>query len=194
MPALIVPTVVVGSLASKDQPVLRAGAGDVLLRPWLLTDAPVVMAAYQDPAIQRWHMRRADSLAEATEWVEGWRAGWLAESSAQWAVVDAASDAVLGRVALKCMNLSDGVAEVAYWTASAARGKGVCTHAVDAMTSWAFSTAGFHRLELQHSTRNEASCRVAEKTGFELEGVRRQAWLQADGRHDVHCHARLAPR
>jgi [ribosomal protein S5]-alanine N-acetyltransferase len=51
--------------------------------------------------------------------------------------------------------------------------------------------AGFHRLDLEHATGNTASCRVAEKTGFALEGVRRSAWLQADGRHDVHAHARL---
>ena len=38
---------------------------------------------------------------------------------------------------------------------------------------------------------NAASCRVAEKTGFAVEGVRRNAWLLADGRHDVHAHARL---
>jgi RimJ/RimL family protein N-acetyltransferase len=38
---------------------------------------------------------------------------------------------------------------------------------------------------------NTASCRVAGKTGFAVEGVRRSAWLLADGRHDVHAHARL---
>jgi hypothetical protein len=36
-----------------------------------------------------------------------------------------------------------------------------------------------------------ASCRVAEKTGFAAEAVRRSAWLLADGRCDVHAHARL---
>ena len=38
---------------------------------------------------------------------------------------------------------------------------------------------------------NRASCRVAEKTGFAVEGMRRSAWLLADSRHDVHAHARL---
>jgi len=62
--------------------------------------------------------------------------------------------------------------------------------AVDAMASWAF-TAGFRRLDLEHAVGNTASCRVAEKTGFAAEGVRRSAWLLADGRCDVHAHARL---
>jgi RimJ/RimL family protein N-acetyltransferase len=59
------------------------------------------------------------------------------------------------------------------------------------MASWAFEVAGLYRLDLEHAMGNTASCRVAEKTGFAVEGVRRSAWLQADGRHDVHAHARL---
>jgi ribosomal-protein-alanine N-acetyltransferase len=74
----------------------------------------------------------------------------------------------------------------------AACGKGVCPRAVDAMASWAFEVAGFHRLDLEHAVANNASCRVAEKTGFAAEGVRRSAWLLADGRHDAHAHARLS--
>ena len=61
------------------------------------------MDAYQDAAIQRWHVQRADSLAEARGWIEGWRGGWAAETSAQWAVAEAGSDALLGRAALNCL-------------------------------------------------------------------------------------------
>jgi RimJ/RimL family protein N-acetyltransferase len=150
-----------------------------------------VAAAYQDPEIQRWHVQRADSVAEAEEWITAWRGGWTAETAAHWAVVDARTDALLGRVALKSLRFADGTATVAYWTVPQARGKGICPRTVETMASWAFASAGFHRLDLEHSMRNEASCRVAEKTGFDAEGVRRSAWLHADGRHDVHLHARL---
>ena len=105
-------------------------------------------------------------------------------------MVEADSDVLLGRAALKHLEFADGTADVAYWTVPAARGKGVCPRAVDAMASWAF-TAGFRRLDLEHAVGNTASCRVAEKTGFAAEGVRRSAWLLADGRCDVHAHARL---
>jgi [ribosomal protein S5]-alanine N-acetyltransferase len=165
--------------------------GGMLLRPWSLGDAQAVMDAYQDDAIQRWHVRRADSLAETREWIASWRGGWAAETGAHWAVVDAESDVLLGRAALKHLKFADGTAEVAYWTVPAARGRGACPRAVDAMTSWAFGAAGFHRLDLEHAMANAASCRVAEKTGFAVEGVRRSAWLLTDGRHDVHAHARL---
>ncbi|QMU73958.1 GNAT family N-acetyltransferase [Streptacidiphilus sp. P02-A3a] len=190
MPVLVVPTVPVGSLAARPQPVLAAEGG-MLLRPWELDDAPAVMAAYQDAEIQRWHVRRADRPAEAREWIEGWQGAWAAETDAHWAVVDADSGVLLGRAALRVLAFADGNAEVAYWTVPAARGRGVAPRAVEAMASWAFETAGFQRLGLQHALANAASCRVAEKTGFQAEGVRRSVWLHQDGRHDVHAHARL---
>jgi [ribosomal protein S5]-alanine N-acetyltransferase len=190
MPSLVSQTVPVGSLAARSQPTLTAGSG-VLLRPWRLGDAQAVMDAYQDAAIQRWHVQRADSLTETREWIAAWQGDWAAETGAHWAVVEVDGDILLGRTALKHLKFADGTADVAYWTVPAARGKGVCPRAVDAMASWAFGVAGFHRLELQHAVGNTASCRVAEKTGFAVEGVLRSAWLQADGRHDVHAHARL---
>jgi ribosomal-protein-alanine N-acetyltransferase len=189
MPILVSTTVPAGSLAAQPQPTLTAGGG-VLLRPWSLDDAPAVMDAYQDAAIQRWHVMRADSLAETREWIAGWQGGWAAETNAIWAVADADSGTLLGRAGLKHLKFSDGTADVAYWTVPAARGRGVAPRAVNAMASWAFE-AGFHRLDLEHAVANTASCRVAEKTGFAAEGVRRSAWLLADGRCDVHAHARL---
>jgi RimJ/RimL family protein N-acetyltransferase len=190
MPSLVTSTVPVGSLAAQPQPTLAAGSG-VLLRPWRLGDAQAVMDAYQDEAIQRWHVRRADSLTETREWIAGWQGDWAAEAGAHWAVVEAESGVLLGRAALKHLKFADGTADVAYWTVPPARGKGVCPRAVDAMASWAFGVAGFHRLDLEHAVGNTASCRVADKTGFAAEGVRRSAWLLAGGRHDVHAHARL---
>jgi [ribosomal protein S5]-alanine N-acetyltransferase len=168
---------------------LTAGS-DVLLRPWSLDDAQAVMDAYQNEAIQQWHVRRADSLAEAREWIAGWRDGWAAETDAIWAVVEAETGILLGRAGLKHLQFSHGTADVTYWTVPAARGKGLAPRAVNVMAFWAFET-GFHRLDLEHAMRNTASCRVADKAGFAVEGVRRSAWLLADGRHDVHAHARL---
>ena len=89
------------------------------------------------------------------------------------------------------VNLWDGTAELAYWVTPAARGRGLCTQAVTALSEWAFREVGFHRLELAHSIHNPRSCRVATKAGFSEEGVRRSSARHADGWHDMHVHARL---
>ncbi|MFF3939531.1 GNAT family N-acetyltransferase [Streptomyces phaeofaciens] len=179
-----------GTLSRAPQPVLPTGDG-LVLRPWRAEDAPAVHAVFQDPLMHQWHIRSCDSEAEAAGWIEEWRASWETERDAQWAVADAESDALLGRVALRGVLLSEGVAEVAYWTAAAARGRGVAARATTALTRWAFDEIGFHRLELMHSVANPASCRVATKAGFTLEGTKRSATLHPDGWHDMHLHARV---
>ncbi|MFC7614839.1 GNAT family N-acetyltransferase [Actinokineospora soli] len=54
-----------------------------------------------------------------------------------------------------------------------------------------FDDLKLHRLYLDHSTANTASCRVATKAGFTPEGTLRGAGLHADGWHDMHLHSRL---
>ncbi|MEV6104095.1 GNAT family N-acetyltransferase [Streptomyces sp. NPDC051940] len=192
MPSLNAPVIPAGSLAGHDQPTLPAADG-LLLRPWRPEDAPVLVAAFSDPAIQHWHARRVDSADEAREMIDGFHRAWAGEERADWALTDA-SGTVLGRAALAGgmgMNLAEGLAEVAYWILPGARGTGAAGRAVAALSSWAFGT-GFHRLELAHSVHNSASCRVAEKSGFALEGTLRSALRHHDGWHDMHLHARVA--
>jgi RimJ/RimL family protein N-acetyltransferase len=67
----------------------------------------------------------------------------------------------------------------------------VATGATAAVARWALHDLGLHRLELQHSTANQASCRVAAKAGFAVEGTLRSAMQHPDGWHDMHLHARV---
>lgn len=162
-----------------------------VLRPWILDDATAVIRAFDDPAIQRWHTRRLDSVAEAHALLTSWITSWPAETECHWALVREGTGTLLGRVALKGLDLPDGSAGIAYWMVPHARGRGLCTDAVTAVTEWGFRAAGFHRLSIAHSTANPASCRVAEKAQFTVEGVRRGAARHADGWHDMCLHSRL---
>jgi RimJ/RimL family protein N-acetyltransferase len=85
-----------------------------------------------------------------------------------------------------------GIGELAYWVVPSARGRGVAPRAVEAVSGWAFSVLGLHRLELLHSVYNLASCRAAEKAGFVAEGTLRGQGRHTDGWHDMHLHGRVA--
>ncbi|EEP69747.1 acetyltransferase [Micromonospora sp. ATCC 39149] len=183
------PAIPAGALANSQQPVLLA-AGGLLLRPWEAADAAVFFAAYRDPDIQHWHTRQPTSEDQVREWFELYRRAWEEETGASWAVTRDGGE-VLGRIALGGMNLNDGVAGCAYWVLPAARGAGVAPRALTALSVWALGEAGFHRLHLDHSTRNNSSCRVAVKAGFRLEGTKRSDAIHSDGRHDMHLHARI---
>ncbi|MEU6680426.1 GNAT family N-acetyltransferase [Streptomyces sp. NPDC046925] len=190
MPFKISDVVPAGTFARQEQPTIPVPGG-LLIRPWQAADAPAVYEAFQDPVIQRWHAREADSVHEASGWIEGWVKAWPEERDAYWAIADAATDALVGRIALRLIVLADGQAEVAYWTMPSARGQGIAPRALTALSEWAFDEVGLHRLELTHAVANEASCRVALKTGFAPEGTKRSAVLHADGWHDMHLHARI---
>lgn len=182
------PAIRAGTLAADPQPTLSISDG-LLLRPWQPSDAPVFLSAYQDPAIAHWHTRQPKTQDEVLQWFDHYREAWARETGASWAVTD--GNKVLGRLALGAMNLSDGVAGCAYWVLPAARGSGVATRALTALSVWALGDNRFHRLHLDHSTRNHASCRVAVKAGFLLEGTKRSDAVHSDGRHDMHLHARV---
>jgi len=72
-----------------------------------------------------------------------------------------------------------------------ARGRSVAPRALRAVTEWMFTHVGLHRIDLEHSTLNEASCRVAVKAQYVVEGTKLSSVLHADGWHDMHLHARL---
>jgi RimJ/RimL family protein N-acetyltransferase len=140
--------------------------------------------------IQHWHTRQPASEDQAREWFEQYGQNWEQEKGASWAITRGGTE-VLGRLAMGSLNLDDGVAGCSYWVLPTARGAGVASHALTTFSSWALGDTGFHRLHLDHSTRNHASCRVAIKAGFRLEGTKRSDALHSDGRHDMHLHARI---
>ncbi|TDE56411.1 GNAT family N-acetyltransferase [Nonomuraea mesophila] len=183
------PTIPPGSLADSPQPVVPASGG-LLLRPWERADAPAFLSAYQDDEIKRWHTRRPSTEPQVLEWFDTYRQDWEREKGGHWAVTRDGGE-VLGRIALRGLDFDDGIADVAYWVLPAARGAGAASRALTALTTWAMDEIGFHRLELDHSTRNPASCRVATKSGYLLEGTKRSAAVHDDGRHDMHLHARI---
>lgn len=144
------------------------------------------MSAYQEPEIQRWHARSL-TQDEAIGWIATTHDAWAAETAVSWAVD--LEDVIAGRMTLK-LKLSEGSAAAAYWTRAFARGRSVAPRALCLVTEWAFAV-GLHRVELEHSTLNPASCHVARKAGFDAEGTRRESVLHADGWHDMHVHARI---
>ncbi len=174
-----------------EQPVLHAES-ELTLRPWSLTDASAVSAAFADPEIQYWHMRELPTVDDARSWISGWRKRWNAETDGSWAVTSAASGDLLGQVALRTVNLEFGYGQVTYWVLPDFRGEGVATRAAAEVARWALHDLGLHRLVIQHSVANVSSCRVAEQAGFALEGTMRSGLLHADGWHDMHLHALVA--
>jgi len=185
---LTVPPVVDNVIFGEAQPTISLD-GELALRPFESGDATVVMRAFATPDIQFWHGFCVDDLDQAQDWISRTRSRWDDAQSADWAIVD--SEGVGGRCALH-IDCRRGTAEIAYWLLPEARGRGVASRAVNAVTDWAHTTLGIHRVLLQHSTKNSASCAVARRVGYIVEGIAREQDIHVDGWHDMHQHSHLS--
>lgn len=152
-----------------SRPVLTVDG--LALRPWHDDDAAALIAAAGDATLHRWTRVRAGDDAEARRWLEAQHTGWSSGTRYSFAVLDD-RERLLANVALKRRDPAGRAAEVGYWTAAYARGRGIAPRAVRVLSAWAFGTfPGVARLELLHRIDNEASCRVAVKAGYPLETV-----------------------
>ncbi|MFD9706143.1 GNAT family N-acetyltransferase [Lentzea sp. NPDC059081] len=155
----------------------------LLLRPWRAGDLPALVAAHRDPVLRRRVSVPLTGEAEARRWLDEQAAGWAAATRFSFAVV-AEDGPPLGHVVVKT-----APAEVGYWTAAHARGRGIAARALEAVSRWALDEAGLVRLELLHAVDNHPSCRVAEKCGYVLHGLLPAAPPEFPG--EGHRHVRV---
>ena len=165
-------------------------AGPVRLRPWREDDADAVFAAQQDPDIRMW--AGGSSVVSRDDAVALLQRLTGQENRASWAIVHPETGALLGSVTVHSISQSQD-AQIGYWIAAAARGRGLAAAAVDSACRWAFSTLGIDRIELCHAVENVASGRVAARAGFTYEGHLRRSYRYGDGvKHDELLWARLS--
>ncbi|OLB75363.1 MAG: GNAT family N-acetyltransferase [Actinobacteria bacterium 13_2_20CM_2_71_6] len=161
-------------------------AEDLLIRPWQPDDADAVYRACQDPDIQRWTTIPAPyGRAEAQRFVaEFTPAAWDAGTAAPLGVFDLASGELLGSNGLGSTNPARNSAELGYWTAPWARGKGVALTATRAVATWAFAHFGLNRVTWSAEIGNHASRLVALRAGFQIGGEQRMAQPHLHGRRE----------
>ncbi|MES2635263.1 MAG: GNAT family protein [Pseudomonadota bacterium] len=83
-------------------------------------------------------------------------------------------------------------AEVGYWCRTSSTGQGFITEAVDAMVGYAFTHLSAARVELVTDVDNLESRKVADRCGFDLEGVHRNARRALDGQlRDMCMYAKV---
>lgn len=83
--------------------------------------------------------------------------------------------------------------EIGYWIRPEAAGQGHVSEAVRLLTALAFGPLAARRVEIRCDPRNLKSRAVAERCGFELEGVLRNNTLGVDGApRDTAVYARIA--
>jgi RimJ/RimL family protein N-acetyltransferase len=157
-------------------------------------DVDDLLAGYGDPLVRRFLPPQPVPVTreQAEEYVRDVPPSMFAAGGGLYAIADPATGRLLGGIGLDKVVPNRGQGELGYWVGPWARGRGVATAAVRALTEHAFHT-GLARIELLTHWENAASQRVALAAGFRREGVRRGALPNRDGgRDDLLAYARLA--
>jgi RimJ/RimL family protein N-acetyltransferase len=177
--------------------------GVVTLRPWSRDEAGFIATASADPAIRRYsvpHDRRGHpapplSITDAEATIDELAANWRAfattgtPSGVAFAIVGSRSGDVAGMCGVDGWSTED-VAQIGYWLAPSARGRGDATRAVILLTRWLFEL-GAARVFLTIVAGNGASVGVARRAGFVYEGTMRAHGVWLDQRCDVMWFAAL---
>jgi RimJ/RimL family protein N-acetyltransferase len=153
--------------------------GVVRLRPWVQDDAPAIATACAEEEIARWmHLiPQPYTEAHAREFIAGAGDQWRTGTGATFAVVEEATDAVVGSMGMRLIDREEAVVEVGYWTSATARGRGLTTRALRLISRWLIEEVGAERVQLRADVENGRSLRVAEKAGFVREGVLRSSGI-----------------
>jgi RimJ/RimL family protein N-acetyltransferase len=168
-------------------------ADDVVrLRPWSDADVDAAHAATQDPLIPRFtRIPEQQTKAQLRAFIADRDARRIAGEVLACVIADPRSDALLGSVALMRFDWDEHRAEIGYWLAPQARGRGVATRAVALLARWALRELGLARLAITTDVDNLPSQAVAERCGFTREGVLR-AFQERNGRRfDVVMYSLL---
>jgi RimJ/RimL family protein N-acetyltransferase len=167
---------------------------DTALRAWRDSDLQPLVVACQDPEISRWtRVPYPYGSADARAYLLSRHDSLHAGIAAPFAIVSAADrDHLLGSISLMRFSWQHARAEVGYWLAKEARGRGHVTRAVRLVTAWGFRSLGLERIDLLAATENPASQRVAERCGFTREAVLRSYLQGKEGRQDMVAYGLLA--
>lgn len=166
----------------------------VRLRAFRADDAEALATGLDDPLAQRFlpSLSTPFTLAHAERYIAERVEATFAEGGALYAVADPATDELLGGIGFDKVVPARRQAEVGYWVGPWARGRGVATAALRALSAHALGH-GLERLELLTHWENPVSHRVALAAGYSREGERRGAEPGRDGeREDMVVFTRLA--
>jgi RimJ/RimL family protein N-acetyltransferase len=177
---------------SLDPPEPPLADDEIRLEPLTQAHVPQLLAMADDPDVVRF--TRVPAGADETfvrGWIRRYEDGWRDGSRAGFAICGR-DGAFLGFAALVDLDLEHHEGEIGYMIVPAARGRGLAPRAVALLTRWGFDELGLIRLELRIDVQNPASECVAQRAGYQRDGVLRNVHFKDGLRGDLGVWSRLS--
>ncbi|MCZ2857677.1 GNAT family N-acetyltransferase [Blastococcus sp. VKM Ac-2987] len=172
------------------RPATPPAHGAVVLREFVDADVAVGLDLSTDPYVPLVSTLPPHATTDdARDWVERNRARWATGKGFSFAIADAGTGQGLGQIGLWVDELPHGRASAGYFVAPGARGRGLAADALTALTTFAWTIPGLHRVQLFIEPWNTASIRTAERAGYAREGLLRGHLEIGGRRRDVLLYA-----
>ena len=166
-----------------------------------LTDGMVLLEPYQISDVERLYQAARESITEMSPWMPWCHADYSIEESRAWVesqaevwekgtdydfvITDAKDGSFLGGCGLNHIDYKNRIANLGYWVRTSRTKRGVASAAVRLLAQFGFGKLKLNRIEIMAAVGNEASQRVAEKTGAAREGILRNRMVVHDRVYDM---------
>jgi RimJ/RimL family protein N-acetyltransferase len=150
--------------------------GVVALRELREGDRAVVLSTMRDAVVARWlNMPAVPADRDFDSLLRVAREGRASGDRIDYTVTESGEDVSLGAVIASRRHRDNY--EIAYLAREEGRGRGLMTRAVQLLCDWLLEE-GVGRIELRTHPDNEASQKLAQRAGFQREGLERKSiWL-----------------
>ncbi len=100
-------------------------------------------------------------------------------------------DELVGSVGFVNMSPKHASAEMGYWLSKDHQGKGIVSTSCKKLIAYGFKYLKLNRIAMKIIPSNERSLRIAERLGFQKEGVEREAFLSEGVFYDLEVYSLL---
>ncbi len=146
----------------------------LLLRPFEPEDVDAYAAIRAKPEVVRYlpggPESAANARAKAEQLIPTFVTAWRDPGYGPWAVIERATDRLIGHAGLRLVPELGGETEILYMLDSACWGRGYATEAAEAACRYGFETLGLDRLIALALPENAGSIRVMQKLGMTADG------------------------
>jgi ribosomal-protein-serine acetyltransferase len=167
---------------------------ELTLHPRHITDAVDMFALVRQhrPALREWltWVDATRTLADVRRYAQYAQAQYESRVAFDYAIRFGGT--LVGAIGLHGFDWGNRSAQLGYWLAPDARGRGIVTRAGEALAAHAFGPLEVHRLEIRCVVENARSRAVAERLHFGFEGTLAQAYLLHGTFRDIALYASVA--
>ncbi len=167
----------------------------LILRRFRLDDAQDMYENYcSDAEVTKYLTWLPHANVEVTRtFLSGTVQGYENPLTFRWAIELKTTGSVIGSIDLVGLHERDESGVLGWVLSRKYWGLGIMPEALHAVEKFLFEYVGLHRLEATHHVDNAQSGRVMQKGGMTLEGHRREAFIDHQGRHvDLVVYSILA--